>query len=170
MQSASTREGWRRIVLLVAKYQGCRMKATERRFQRARRKHLDELVTASAPRVIVLTGFMGVGKTEVGKLCAVKLGYEFCDTDAMVEEKSGRSVAEVFAVNGEAEFRKLERCAISEAIARQRVVIATGGGALLDPDNHVSVKKAGAVVLLTANPQTIADRIGNTSSRPLLAD
>ena len=119
---------------------------------------------------IILTGFMGTGKTEVGRRLARALGRAFVDTDRLVEVKAGRSIAAVFAEEGEAGFRALERDAIAEACALPDAVIATGGGALVDPENRRRLAAAGPVVCRTASPEEILRRIGDPASRPLLAD
>ena len=140
-----------------------------RRFQQTSKRHLQGLIAAPAPKIIILIGFMGVGKTEIGKLCAIELGCEFYDTDEMVQARAGMTISEIFAAFGESEFRRLEKSSIGEAVARQSAVIATGGGAPLDPDNRAALTSAGIVVHLTARARTIAHRIGDAASRPLLA-
>src|SRR5205823_6296829 len=89
----------------------------------------------AVPR-LVLTGFMATGKTEVGRLLARRLGRRFVDTDGLVETAAHCSVAQIFAGDGEAYFRRLERDAVEEACAVPDALIATGGGTLLDPDNR----------------------------------
>lgn len=118
---------------------------------------------------IILTGFMGTGKTEVGRRLARALGRAFVDTDRLVETKAARSVSEIFARDGEAGFRALERDAVAEACALPDAVIATGGGALVDAENRRRLAAAGPVVCLTASPEEILRRIGTAESRPLLA-
>ena len=118
---------------------------------------------------LVLTGFMATGKTEVGRLLACRLGRPFVDTDGLVETAARCSVAQIFAGDGEAYFRRLERAAVEEACAVPDAVIATGGGTLLDPDNRRRLVGAGPVVCLTASAEEIARRVGDVSSRPLLA-
>jgi shikimate kinase len=118
---------------------------------------------------IILTGFMGTGKTEVGRRLARTLGRTFVDTDRLVEMKAGRRVAEIFATQGEAAFRALEHEAVTEACAIPDAVVATGGGALVDPDNRRRLAAAGPIVCLTASPEEILRRVPDASSRPLLA-
>lgn len=118
---------------------------------------------------IILTGFMGTGKTEVGRRLARLLGRTFVDTDRLVETTAGRTVAEVFASEGETGFRARERAAIAEACALPEAVLATGGGALIDPENRRRLAAAGPIVCLTATPEEILRRIGSAQSRPLLA-
>ena len=118
---------------------------------------------------IVLTGFMATGKTEVGRRLARLLGVPFIDTDKLVEAQAGRTVREVFATDGEAAFRALERRAVADACAVADAVVATGGGALLDPENRRRLAAAAPIVCLTASPEDILTRTGNGASRPLLA-
>ena len=118
---------------------------------------------------IILTGFMGTGKTEVGRRLAHALGRPFVDTDRLIEAKAGRRVAEVFATDGEAHFRALEREAVAEACGIPDAVVATGGGALTDPESHGRLAAAGPIVCLTATPQEILKRVGDARTRPLLA-
>ena len=112
---------------------------------------------------------MGTGKTEVGRRLARTLARTFVDTDRLVEAKAGRSVAAIFADDGEAAFRALEREAVAEACALPDAVIATGGGALVDPDNRRRLAGAGPIVCLTATPEEILRRVGRGETRPLLA-
>jgi shikimate kinase len=112
---------------------------------------------------------MGTGKTEVGRRLAQTLGRTFVDTDRLVEATAGRTVAEVFATEGESGFRTRERTAVAEACALPTAVIATGGGALVDPENRRRLAAAGPIVCLTATPDEILRRIGDAESRPLLA-
>ena len=118
---------------------------------------------------IVLTGFMGTGKSEVGRRLAKRLGRPFVDTDQLVEAQAGKSVAAIFSDDGEAAFRALEREAVVAATARGDAVIAVGGGAILDPINVERLRAAGVVVCLSADAATIIRRIGDVARRPLLA-
>lgn len=142
---------------------------TEQRFQATSESVPNKLSCGSERAGIVLIGFMGVGKTAVGRICAKELGYEFCCTDTMIEARAGQSIAKLFETQGEAEFRRIERAVIAEACKKTRVVIATGGGAPLDPINAQALRSAGTIVQLTARPHTVASRLGDASSRPLLA-
>ena len=118
---------------------------------------------------IVLTGFMATGKSEVGRRLARELGRVFIDTDGMVEATVGRTVAEIFAEEGEQQFRALEREAVKRACTVADAVVATGGGALLDPDSRQRLTTAGVLVCLTATPDEIVRRLGSADDRPLLA-
>src|SRR5437762_10029536 len=116
---------------------------------------------------IVLTGFMGTGKSGVGRRLATRLGRAFVDTDQLVERRAGKSVAAIFADDGEPAFRALERDAVATAAARGDAVIAVGGGAVLDATNLTRLRAAGVVVCLTAAAETILRRVGDASQRPL---
>jgi 3-dehydroquinate synthase len=118
---------------------------------------------------VVLTGFMGTGKTAVGREVAQRLGWRFVDTDDLVVEAAGMDVAAIFARFGEAHFRALERQAIDRACATPGAVIATGGGAMLDPANRTTFSAAGPVICLEADVDVIVDRVGTDARRPLLA-
>jgi shikimate kinase len=118
---------------------------------------------------VILTGFMATGKTEVGRRLARVLGRPFVDTDGLVEADAGRSVAEIFATEGEARFREREREAVTRACAVPDAVIATGGGTLLDPDSRRRLAARGPIVCLSATPEEIVRRVGDPGNRPLLA-
>ncbi len=117
----------------------------------------------------MLIGFMGTGKSEVGRRLAQRLGRALVDTDQLVEERAGKRVAAIFAEDGEPAFRALERDAVATAAARGGAVISVGGGAVLDPDNVSRLREAGFLVHLTARPESILARLGDVSTRPLLA-
>lgn len=119
---------------------------------------------------VILTGFMATGKTEVGRRLARLLGRPFVDTDGLVEAGAGRTVAQIFAVEGESGFRERERAAVAQACAVPEAVVATGGGTLLDPENRRRLAAAGPIVCLAAAPEDILSRVGDPASRPLLAN
>lgn len=120
---------------------------------------------------ITLTGFMGTGKTAVGKRLAKRLGWRFVDVDELIEACSKLSVARIFQKHGESVFRRLERRCISQVVRGKQQVIATGGGAFIDSHNRAQLRVSGPVICLNARPQVILSRIGNKlSERPLLAD
>ncbi len=117
----------------------------------------------------VLIGFMGSGKTTFGKALAGKLGMHFLDTDTYIEKQAGKSIADIFAEDGEEAFRKLE----TETLVYLRdhlenTVLATGGGMPLRECNARLLKETGRVFYLTAAPQVIYDRIKDSTDRPLL--
>jgi shikimate kinase len=119
---------------------------------------------------IVLTGFMGTGKTAVGRVLASRLGWLFFDTDEMIEKQTGHSIADLFAKGGEAAFRDLEAQTVGLVALLDKAVIATGGGVPLRPSNMEELERKGRVFLLTASPDTILRRLQFDSlPRPLLA-
>jgi len=120
------------------------------------------------PTRIILSGFMGSGKTTVGKLLAAKLGYGFVDTDDLVEALSQKSIPRIFAEEGEEMFRRWESMAIDQALGREKTVIAVGGGAVCFRDNLDKIRKNGQLLLLKASIATIVKRLGADASRPLL--
>jgi shikimate kinase len=117
---------------------------------------------------IVLIGFMGSGKSEVGRRLAVRLGFRYLDTDALVEETAGASVTHIFSQHGEAEFRVLERQALAEALAGDEAVVAAGGGAVLDRKNVDLMRHRGVVFYLELTSGTAATRTQGNEDRPLL--
>jgi shikimate kinase len=121
-------------------------------------------------RNVVLTGFMGTGKTTVGRLLAERLGYEFVDTDSIIEDREG-PIPEIFRDRGEGEFRRLERVVTDELAARDGLVVATGGRLMVDPFNAARLGVTGDVFCLTASVDTIVARITADDvmhERPLL--
>jgi shikimate kinase len=123
-----------------------------------------------AARNLVLIGFMGVGKSTIGRFCAAYLGMEFRDSDAVIEARAGMPVAELFTTHGEARFRQLEREVVAELAASRGLVIATGGGVPLNPENTARLRAGGLVVLLRAAPETLVARLTRGTPRPLLAN
>lgn len=121
-----------------------------------------------APGPIWLVGMMGVGKSTIGPMLAKHLGRPFVDTDSEIEREAGRKIAEIFAGQGEAAFRELERQAIDRA-ARGSAVVALGGGAIAAPGASERLLEIGTVVYLKATPEQLLRRMGKPDSRPLLA-
>lgn len=118
---------------------------------------------------VIVTGFMGTGKTTVGRRLAKRLGWRFVDVDALIEAGAGKSVAQIFAEHGEGVFRRMERRTILRVIRAPHQVIATGGGAFVDAQNRARLRVSGPVICLTARPRTILARVGpRLSARPLL--
>jgi len=117
---------------------------------------------------IFLIGPMGSGKTAVGKYLARMLDYPFLDSDHEIEQRSGADIPLIFEREGEAGFRRREREVIAELTGRPRIVLATGGGAILDPDNRHELASRGWVVYLETSITQQAERAGRTSHRPLL--
>ena len=117
---------------------------------------------------IFLIGPMGSGKTAVAKCLARLLDYPFYDSDHEIEQRSGADIPLIFEREGEAGFRRRERDIIAELTARQRIVLATGGGAILDSDNRHDLASRGWVVYLETSIEQQAERAGRTRHRPLL--
>jgi len=115
-----------------------------------------------------MIGFMGSGKTSVGRLVARTLGREFMDTDTLVERWARMGISDIFRLEGEEGFRRREIGAIDFAIAAPSRVVAVGGGAVLSAENRTALKQAGFLVYLRATPETLAARLAGTTDRPLL--
>ena len=125
----------------------------------------------STARHLVLVGLMGAGKTTVGERCAEKLGRPFVDTDDLIEATAQLSVADIFDQFGEAHFRELERQAVADVAASPTpLVIACGGGAVLDADSRRVLRANGVVVWLQAPPSVLGERVAGNRARPLLHD
>lgn len=117
---------------------------------------------------IILCGFMGCGKTTVGRLLARETGRKFIDMDSFIEERAGKTVAQIFAQEGEPRFRALEHEA-AQALARETgLVVAAGGGALVCRENAECLGRTGVIVLLDAPLEELKKRLKNDASRPLL--
>ncbi len=119
---------------------------------------------------IILTGFMGTGKTTVGILLAEKLGYDFVDTDQLVEQESGLSIPAFFKQKGDISFRAMERVVAKKLGSLKSTVISTGGRFMLDPVNAEIVGKTGKIFCLVATPEEIFKRVTRdpNGERPLL--
>ena len=120
------------------------------------------------PQAIILTGFMGTGKSQVGRLLAQWWGLKLVETDAVIERQEGASIAQIFAQHGEAYFRDLETAILRDILSEERLVISTGGGILLRPENLQLLRCAGPIICLQASPETILARTSPTADRPLL--
>ena len=117
---------------------------------------------------VVLIGFMGTGKSSIGKALAVKLGRAFVDIDHAIEADVGLSIPDIFAAHGEAYFRECEKNTCRKLAMRRNMVIATGGGTVKDPENMAILKQTGLIVCLTASVNTILERTRRMGQRPLL--
>ena len=119
---------------------------------------------------LALIGFMGAGKTSVGRAAAEHLHFDFLDTDDLIQERTGRTITEIFKTDGESAFRALEQQIVVELAARCRTVAATGGGLPTNPANLASLKTHALIVCLWASPEKIWERVKNQTHRPLLHD
>jgi shikimate kinase len=119
-------------------------------------------------RTLVLVGMMGAGKSSVGKRLAAALDLPFRDADEEIERAAGRSISEIFASRGEAEFREGERRVIARLLDDPPHVLATGGGAFMNPDTRALVARTAISIWLKADPEILARRVGRKDTRPLL--
>ena len=119
---------------------------------------------------IVLCGFMGSGKTVVGKELAKILGMKFVDTDELIEKEQGVAIKAIFAAHGEDYFRDLEYEMCKKVAEMKNVVVSTGGGAMTFQRNVEAIKNGSKVVFLDASFDVICERIGDSTSRPLFSD
>ncbi|MGA7826027.1 MAG: shikimate kinase [Geobacteraceae bacterium] len=119
---------------------------------------------------IILTGFMGTGKSTVGKLLASRLNFTFRDLDALIVEKEGQSINSIFAGMGEGYFREVESSVLRTVLQGSSQVISTGGGAVILPENRNLMRKLGVVINLLASPKMILQRLQADDERPLLRD
>jgi shikimate kinase len=122
----------------------------------------------ASARNLVLVGFMGSGKSSVGREIARRWGYRFLDTDSVIRQKHGKTISEIFESTGESFFRSEETLALHELQASFHAVIATGGGIVLQPQNHALLRSLGIVVWLTATEEVIWNRVSRNRNRPLL--
>lgn len=118
---------------------------------------------------VALFGFMGVGKSAVGRILAERNGLRFVDLDAEIEARAGKSIPSIFEEEGEAAFREIEKAVALEAAARDRQVIACGGSTVLDAESREGLSETSRMILLTAEPATILERVeAEGETRPLL--
>ena len=117
---------------------------------------------------LALVGFMGTGKSSVGRLIAGELGFHFLDTDELIESRAGLRISEIFAREGEPAFRERESRLVAELARENRAVISTGGGLVVNPLNLASLKTHALIVCLWASPELIWQRTRHQSHRPLL--
>jgi shikimate kinase len=123
---------------------------------------------SSKPKNIFLVGFMGAGKTTVGRILARRLGWRYCDADKVIETVAGKSVTDIFSGRGEEYFRQLESETLRDLAGKERQVIATGGGAVMREENMRAMKGGGVTVYLKAPMSVIWERIKHSKTRPLL--
>ncbi len=117
---------------------------------------------------IVIIGFMGAGKSEIGKALAARVGMKYIDTDSIIGSEEGRSISDVFEKDGETYFRNLETKLLDKLSGTTNHVISTGGGMVLREENVKKLKSFGPLVLLTSKPEIIEKRLSAVSDRPLL--
>jgi shikimate kinase len=119
---------------------------------------------------LALIGFMGTGKSSVGRIVADTLHFTFLDTDEIIESRTGMSINEIFAQKGEPQFRQLEQLVVEELATKTKTVIATGGGLAVHGDNLAKLKSHSLTVCLWSSPERIYEHVRNQSHRPLLKD
>jgi shikimate kinase len=119
---------------------------------------------------VILAGFMGTGKTTVGKILAQQLKKRFVDMDSIIEERAGKSISRIFEEDGEAHFRAMERNLVQELSAQNGLVIAAGGGIVLNPDNIMDFSSTGRIICLLASEKEIIRRVSSSTARPLLEE
>jgi len=134
-----------------------------------RQERLLAIRKALGPRSVVLIGLMGAGKTAVGRRLANRLDLPFIDADGEIEVAAGASISEIFAEHGEAYFRQGERKVIARLLENGPQVLATGGGAYMNPDTRANIKAHGLSVWLKADIKVLMKRVGRRDNRPLLA-
>ena len=117
---------------------------------------------------LVLVGPMGAGKTSIGRRLAERFGLQFVDADHHIEHRTGATITAIFEHVGESGFRERERCALSELLAGEGQLVATGGGAVLDAENRRRMRERGFVVYLSAGLEAQMKRLARDRSRPLL--
>jgi len=117
---------------------------------------------------IILAGFMGTGKSTVGRILADRLVRPLVDMDTVIEERAGRKISAIFAEDGEVRFRAMERDLVRELAGRVGLVVAAGGGAIVDPSNVREFERSGLLVCLTARPEMVLARVRDETHRPLL--
>ncbi|MHA2142834.1 MAG: shikimate kinase [Candidatus Thorarchaeota archaeon] len=121
-----------------------------------------------AKRSLTMIGFMGTGKTTIGRALASSLERKFVDTDPLIEKRVGKTISRIFLEDGEAFFRNLEAEVVKEVYKFRSSVVALGGGAILNPSSSALVKENSAVVLLRSSVETIISRTSSNRLRPLL--
>lgn len=128
----------------------------------------ESLVQLPFQRPVYLVGMMGAGKTTIGRALARKLGWQFVDLDHELESRCGVKVSIIFDIEGEQGFRKRESALLDECTRRSGIVLATGGGAVLNPQNRQLLRERGVVVYLRASVDELYRRVERDRNRPLL--
>jgi shikimate kinase len=129
---------------------------------------LEEALENTGTRTIVLVGLMGAGKTSIGRRLAEKLGLTFVDADQEIEKAAGKSIPDIFADHGEAHFRDGERRVIARLLEAGSQVLATGGGAFMNPETRAAIKAHGISIWLRAELDVLLKRVAKRGGRPLL--
>lgn len=127
------------------------------------------LVRERLDKPLVLIGMMGSGKSHIGKLLGEALDLPFVDSDTEIERQAGLPIAKIFSRDGEPAFRKMERKIVQDLLGNGLQVIATGGGAVMNPETAQAIWEGGLSVWIHADPVILAERAGNPQDRPLLA-
>lgn len=135
---------------------------------RGRDRQLAEIRRSLGTNSLVLIGLMGAGKSAVGRRLAASLNLPFTDADGEIEAAAGQTIREIFAEHGEAYFRTGERKVIARLLENGPQVLATGGGAYMDPETRAAVKAHGISIWLKANLRVLMKRVGRRDNRPLL--
>ena len=117
---------------------------------------------------IIFVGPMGAGKTTIGKQLARQLGRTFYDSDRVIEEHTGANIPLIFEMEGEEGFRRREKSIIAELMSKENIVLATGGGVILDPENRDQITRQGFVIYLSAPLEQLFNRTSKDKNRPLL--
>ncbi|MDP3980530.1 MAG: shikimate kinase [Chlamydiota bacterium] len=117
---------------------------------------------------VYLFGFMGTGKSTVGRLAAKEMGLDFVDMDKLIEEREGMSIKDIFQEKGEPFFRKLETELIKELVQRENILAATGGGVIKNQENVDLMQQSGCCICLNAAQEVILQRVSHSKNRPLL--
>ena len=125
-------------------------------------------IGASIPGNIYLTGLMGAGKTSVGRVLAKRFNKTFFDSDQEIERRTGVRIPVIFEIEGEAGFRRREAAVLAELTRESNIVLATGGGAILDPTSRALLRSTGTVIYLRAEPNDLWLRTRHDRNRPLL--
>lgn len=128
---------------------------------------VSEEINSQKPNLYIV-GFMGVGKSAIGRKVARELGYKFIDSDHMIEKAAGKKIPQIFASEGEAAFRKMEREFIESGHPEQACVISCGGGLVVQDGMTALLKSKGVVICLFASPECIVERTSRNANRPLL--
>jgi len=122
------------------------------------------------PKNVILIGFMGTGKSSIGKLLAQKLKWNFVDTDSLIGKSAGMTISEIFTKKGEPKFRDMESDILQQVLSKENQVISTGGGIVLREENMNRMKQNGIIIALSATPEIIFARTRHRKTRPVLGD